>query len=113
MERLPGIEVPDGFLQQEPCGALVDPDAGERGDVDETDRDGGIYLVVELLEAVVDEGREERVASGSQALRDLEQRGAHRHVDLDAEVFTDDFDDVCHSWFLQNRVRKDRNYLYF
>ena len=113
VERLPGVEVPDRFLQQEPCGALVDADAGERGDVDETDRNGGVYLVVELLEAVVDERGEERVASGRQAFGDLRQRSSHRDVDLGAEVFTDDFDDVWHNGFSRIMVGKDRNNLYF
>ena len=96
VERLPGVEVPDRLLQQEPRRALVDPDAGERGDIDETDRDGGIYLVAEFFEAVVDEGREERIASGRQAFGYLRERGAHRYVNLGAEVFADDFDDVGH-----------------
>ena len=113
VERLPGVEVPDRFLQQEPRGALVDPDAGERGDVDETDRDGGVYLVAELFETVVDERGEERIASGRQAFGDLRQRGSHRDVDLGAEVFTDDFDDVWHNGFSQIMVGKDRKNLYF
>ena len=96
VERLPGVEVLDGLLQQEPCGALVDADAGERGDVDEPDRHGGIYFVTQLFDAVVDEGREERMQAGRQAFGNLQQRGSHRDFELSAEVLADDFYQIVH-----------------
>ncbi len=96
VERLPRVEVLDGLLQQEPRGALVDADAGEGGDVDETDRHRGIYFVTQLLDAVVDEGCEEGVKAGREAFGDLQQRGSHRDLQFAEAVFADDFDRIVH-----------------
>ena len=96
VERLPRVEVLDGLLKQEPGGALVDADAGEGGDVDETDRHRGIYFVTQLLDAVVDEGCQEGVKAGREAFGDLFQRGSHRDFQLAAAVFADDSDRIVH-----------------
>ena len=96
VERLPRVEVLDGLLQQEPRGALVDADAGEGGDVDETDRHRGIYFVTQLLDAVVDEGCEEGVKAGREAFGDLQQWGSHRDLQFAEAVFADDFDRIVH-----------------
>ncbi len=86
MERAPRIEVAHGLLQQKPGGALVDADAGEGGDVHEADRHRGIYFVVELLDAVVHQGGQERPGPRGDLPGDLEQGGAHRDLQLAAEV---------------------------
>ena len=96
VQRPPGVEVAHGLLQQEPRRALIDADALERGDVHEADRDGGVYAVTELFDAVVHERGQEGARPGSQAFRDLEQRGSHRDLQLAAEVFADDFDRIGH-----------------
>ena len=113
VERLARIEVLDGLLQQEPHRALVDADAGERRDVDEMHRGRGVYLVVQLLDAVVDEGRQKRMLPGGELSGDLRQRGAHRNVERFAEVFTNDWNGVVHRNFLHVLDSKDRNNLYF
>ena len=111
VERLSGVEVADGLLEDEPRRALVDADTRKGGDVDEADRDRGVYLVVELLDAVVDECREEGVRPAREPSGNLQQRGAHRDVQLVAEVFADDFDRVGHRGFLYGSVGKGKNYL--
>ena len=99
MERLARKEIAGGFLQDEPRRALVDADAGEGGDVHETDGHRGIYFVIQFLDAVVDQGGKERVGPRRDPLCDLGKRGAHRHLDRAAEVFAYDFDDICHKIF--------------
>ena len=74
-------------------------DAGEGGDVHETDGHRGIYFVIQFLDAVVDQGGKERVGPRRDPLCDLGKRGAHRHLDRAAEVFAYDFDDICHKIF--------------
>ena len=99
MERMSRKERACGLLEDEPRGALVDADAREVGDVHEADRHRGIYFVVELLDAVVHERREERVASRRQLCGHVGERGAHRHPDRTSEVVAYDFDAVCHKFF--------------
>ena len=96
VERMPGKELARRLLEDEPRRALIDADALERGDVHEADRDGGVYAVTELFDAVVHERGQEGARPGSQAFRDLEQRGSHRDLQLAAEVFADDFDRIGH-----------------
>ena len=78
MERLPRVEVLHGLLQQEPRGALVDPDSGKGGDVDETDRRRGIYFVSSTPGCGCSRRLPGRDGAGRQAFGDLLQRGSHR-----------------------------------
>ena len=112
IQRFPQLAAAVGACR-DTAQLVVLVDAGEGGDVDETDRHRGIYFVTQLLDAVVDEGCEEGVKAGREAFGDLQQWGSHRDVDLGAEVFTDDFDDVWHNGFSQIMVGKDRKNLYF
>lgn len=110
VERLARKEVAYGLLQDEPRRPLVDADAGEGGDVHEADAHRGIYFVIQLLDAVVDQGGQERVGARCDPLCDLGKRGAHRHLDLAAEVFAYDFDDIRHR-FSGLKPCKDMNNL--
>ena len=106
VERLPREKVADGFLEDEPRRPLVDADAREGGDVHEADGHRGIYFVVELLDAVVDVGRQERIPARRQFRGHLGQRRAHRHLERGAEIFADDGYGVCHG-FMLNKMLND------
>ncbi len=90
-------DVAHGLLQDERYGALVDAVALEVGDVDELDRDGRIYLVVKLLEAVVDICRQ--IGTGglsAERERYLGERRTHCDLLYGGVVDTDDLDFVSH-----------------
>ena len=96
VELAAGEEIPHRFLQYERYGALVDPVSLEGGDIDEFDRHGTHDTVVELLDAVVDEGCEEGAKAGREAFGDLQQWGSHRDLQFAEAVFADDFDRIVH-----------------
>ena len=91
------IEIPNRVLENERGRAFIDPHAFEIGDVDVAYGNRGIDLVVQLLDPVVDVGRQIGVRPARKILAfDFEQRCAHLDLDGAAEVLADDLDRIFH-----------------
>ena len=96
VEFLRRVEVLHRFLQDEPGGALVDADAGERREIDEAHRGGRVEPVAQFFDPVVHFGRQEGEGARSDACRKLRKRGARSRLDAAAEVVADDLDGIGH-----------------
>ena len=83
MEAVARIEVPCHALKEERYRALVDAVALEVGGVDEPDRYRRVDAVVQLLDAVVDVGRQERIlVFDVEVAAYLHERCAHLHLEV-------------------------------